>query len=58
MRNVTGPKFFGFVGKDAALLLPRVGFASREDPRRVVAADLAGLLACCPASHHAHGWKG
>ena len=39
MRNVTGQKFFGFMGKNTGLTLPRVGFRPREDPRRGVAVD-------------------
>ena len=34
IRNVTGPKFFGFVGKNTGLSLPRMEFDPREDPNR------------------------
>ena len=57
MRNVTGQNFFGFMGKNTRTSLPRIGFRPREDPRRGVAADLAGLLACVPASLRGHGGR-
>lgn len=48
MRNVTGQKFFGFMGKNIGTSLPRIGFASREDPRRGVAARSRGLFGLRP----------
>ena len=57
MRNVTGQKFFGFMGKNTGTSLPRVGFTPREDPRMGVAADLADLLARALASRRVHGGR-
>lgn len=57
MRNVTGQNFLDFMGKNTGTSLPRIGFRPREDPRRGVAVDLAGLLACVPASRRVPGGR-
>lgn len=45
------------MGKNTGTSLPRIGFRPREDPRRGVAVDLAGLLACVPASRRVPGGR-